>query len=306
MGGSGGSFLGGDPRSIADKLRKAEQDSEDQAFRVEVETLLGQILADANDRDTDAVTKHIEIIRQALEKGIEGVVDLLFGGSVAKRTYVDGLSDVDALVVVNESELAATDPKAVCDYILGRLSERFPGRVIPDGFAITVQFADVRVQVVPVVRRGEDYHLPSADCRQWSRVRPRAFSDALTATNKACSGKLVPTVKLAKVLLSGLPEARRPSGYHLENLAVETFRGYQGPCTPRAMLREFFSRAPDLIRTPIPDRTGQSSHVDAYLGHRDSVERLVVADAVARVGRRMRNADGAGDIDQWKRLLGAQ
>jgi len=69
------------------------------------------------------------------------------------------------------------------------------------------------------------------------------------------------------------------------------------------MLQRFFDRAPDLIRTPIPDRTGQSIHVDDYLGVRDSVERLVVADSVARIGRRLLNADGAKDIEQWKQLL---
>lgn len=303
MGGSGGSFLGGDPQGVAEKLRKAEQEAENQAFRSEVEMFLGQVLADANDRDTGAVAKHLETIQQALENDIDGVVELLFGGSVARRTYVDGMSDVDALVIVNESELATANPQEVCDYILRRLSERLQSRVTPDGFAITVHFADVPVQVVPVVRRGNDYLLPSDDCSAWSRVRPRAFSDALTAVNKKCGGKVVPTVKLAKVLLTGLPEGRRPTGYHLENLAVEAFAGYQGPFTPRTMLHHFFARAHELIRTPIPDRTGQSPHVDDYLGARDSTQRLVVADAVARIGRRLRNADGANDIEQWKRLL---
>ena len=303
MGGSGGSFLGGDPRSVAEKLRKAEQETEDQAFRTEVEAVLGQALAGANDRDTDAVAKHLETIQQALEKDIDGVVDLLFGGSVSKRTYVDGMSDVDALVIVNESELVDADPQAVCEYFLERLSARYGDRVSADGFAITVQFADAQVQVIPVVRRGKDYLLPSDDLRHWSRVRPQAFSDALTASNKACGGKVVPTIKLVKMLLSAMPENRRPTGYHLENLAVECFSGYQGAQTPREMLHHFFDRAPDLIRAPIPDRTGQSTHVDEYLGARDSVERLVVADAVARIGRRLRNADGARSIEQWKRLL---
>jgi len=72
------------------------------------------------------------------------------------------------------------------------------------------------------------------------------------------------------------------------------------------MLHHFFARASDLIRSPIPDRTGQSTHVDDYLGPQDSVERLVVADAVARIGRRLRNADGAMDLEQWKRLLGVE
>jgi hypothetical protein len=303
MGGSGGDFQGGDASGMAEMLRKAELEAEDQIFRSDVESLLSQVLAGANDRDPDAVAKHLETIRQALDKNIEGTVELLFGGSVAKRTYVQGISDVDVLVIINESELAASDPRTVCDYFLGRLSERLGTRVIRDGFAITVQFADMQVQVVPVIRRGTDFLLPSDDCASWSQVRPQVFSEALRTTNKACSGKVVPIVKLAKVLLSNLPEDRRPNGYHLENLAVEAFSGYEGPCTPRAMLQRFFDRAPDLIRTPIPDRTGQSIHVDDYLGVRDSVERLVVADSVARIGRRLLNADGAKDIEQWKQLL---
>ena len=307
MGGSGGSFLGGkNPREVANRLRKAEQEAEVQAFRTEVENVLGQVLSGANDRDTDAVATHLMTIRQALEKEIDGVVELLFGGSVAKKTYVEGLSDVDALVVVNESELAKANPNTVCDYILQKLSERVEGRVEPDGFAISVHFADVTVQVVPTIKRGNDYLLPSDDCKQWSRARPDAFMEALTSTNKACNGKVVPTIKLAKVLLADLPENRRPTGYHLENLAVEAFAQYQGPYTPREMLHHFFGQAPKLIRNSIPDRTGQSMNVDDYLGPKDSMARLVMADAVDRIGRRLRNADGAMDIEQWKKLLSVE
>ena len=305
MGGSGGGgFFYGDPRAEADRLRKAEQEAQEQAYRVEVETLLGRALAGANARDVDAVAAHLGSIQQALEKDIDGVVDLLFGGSVAKRTYVDGVSDVDALVLVNDSDLAGRDPRAVCNYILGRLGERFPGRVSADGFAITVTFADVAVQIVPAIRRGSDFLLPDRACTQWSRTRPEAFTKALTTTNKSCNGKVVPIIKLAKVLLADLPEARRPTGYHLENIALKAFSKYKGPYTPREMLHHIFERAPEIIRTPIPDRTRQSRHVDDHLGQANSTQRLMVADAVARVGRRLRNADGAQDIGQWQRLLG--
>lgn len=304
MAGSGGNFLGGDPKSVAERLRKAEEDAQDQAFRVEVERLLGQALAGANDRDVDAVAGHISSIQGALEKEIDGVVELQFGGSVAKRTYVEGVSDVDALVIVNGSELAGHDPATVCGYIQQRLSERFPGRVSADGFAITVSFADVSVQVIPAVRRGSDFLLPNRECTRWSRVRPQAFTTALTSANKACNGKLVPVIKLSKVLLSHLPEARRPRGYHLENLALDAFASYSGPFTPKAMVHHFFDRAPDLIRRPIVDRTGQSRHVDDHLGPANSTDRLIVADAVARVGRRLRNADGSKDLSQWSELLG--
>lgn len=306
MGSSGGGGFFDDPQKVASKLRKAEQDAKDQFFHTDVEGLLGSVLTNANDRDVDATASHLRLVKQALEKEVGGVVDLLFGGSVAKNTYVEGMSDVDALVVIDNSELAGKNPQFVCDYIQKRLSERLKSSVEADGFAIDVHFSDVTVQVIPVMRRGADYLLPNDECTAWSRVRPQAFAQQLTATNQACGGKVVPTIKLAKVLLRDLPDERRPSGYHLENLAVKAFEGYKGPYTPREMLHHFFSKAPDLIRTPIKDRTGQSSHVDEYLGSKDSMERLVVADSVARVGRRLTSADDSKSIEQWKRLFGIE
>lgn len=306
MGSSGGGFFGEDPAKLASKLRKAEQETEDHAFFTRVEELLAHVLANANDRDAEAIAAHLKLIAQALEKKIDGVVDLLFGGSVAKNTYVEGMSDVDALVVVNDTELASKDPQAVCDYIQARLSERLKDRVDADGFAVNVHFSDVTVQVIPVIRKGDDLLLPNAECTEWSRIRPSAFTKTLTDANKACSGKLVPTIKLAKVLLSDLPDQRRPSGYHLENLAVEAFADYKGPYTPREMLHHFFLKASTLVRTPIRDRTGQSSHVDDYLGEKTSLERLMVTDSLARIGRRLLNADGSKDLEQWKRLMGME
>jgi hypothetical protein len=303
-GGGGGKFFQTDPKELADKLRRLEQDTEDQAFKSEVEAMLGQVLADANDRDVNLVADCLAEIQEALGNNVGGLVDLLFGGSVAKHTYVEGMSDVDALVIVNDSDLVSLDPKSVCEFLLKKLSDGLDAKVTADGFAITAQFKNIQVQVIPVIRKGDDYLLPNAEATSWSRVRPTAFTDVLTAANKAASGKLIPTVKLAKVLLGELPEDRRPSGYHLENLAVKAFASYDGPCTPREMLRHFFDKAPDLIRNPIPDKTGQSKNVDDNLGPKDSVNRLIVADAVSRIGRKLRNADGAQDIDQWKRLVG--
>lgn len=312
MGGSGGSggfggggiFGGGSPQEIADKLREAEASTATDAFITEVNELLATILADANDRDTAANAKYLEEIRIALESGTDGVVDLYFGGSVSKHTYVDGISDVDALVVLDEHKLGLKDPATICVEILDRLRQALTHAVEADGFAITIHFPECPVQIVPVLRRGADYLLPSSDLSSWSRTRPKAFTDLLTTTNKTCNGKLVPTIKLAKILMSSLPEGRRPSGYHLENLAVNAFSEYDGAKTPRAMLHHFFAQAPALIRSPIIDRSGQSAHVADELGSSDSTARLIVADAVDRIGRRLRNADASGNIGHWRSLFG--
>jgi hypothetical protein len=116
-------------------------------------------------------------------------------------------------------------------------------------------------------------------------------------------GKLVPTIKLAKAIIAGLPEKRRLTGFHTEMLAVKVFQGYDGPKTHRAMLRHFFENAPEHVKSPMRDPTGQSRHADEYLGSRGSVERRVVADALGRIARKMKNADGAADVSRWRDLL---
>ena len=42
---------------------------------------------------------------------------------------------------------------------------------------------------------------------------------------------------------------------------------------------------------PISDSTGQSIHVDDYLGSRSSNSRRMVSDSLSQISRRMNNAD---------------
>lgn len=304
MGGSGGGY---DPSQVRNEVRKLEEKIEDAEYEASVAHLLSTILANANDRNVELIQAHLATVQRAIEKDVEGFVELLFGGSVAKRTYVSGVSDVDALVIVNDSALSTGTPLEVRDHIIARLRERLPDTTVEaDGFAVAVGFTDGVIELVPAQRRGEDYLLPSIDCSTWSRIRPRAFTDALSMSNRQQNGKVVPIIKLAKVALTEMPEARRPSGYHLEALAVEVFTGYQGPKTPKDMLVHFFSHAAQRALQPIPDRTGQSRNVDDYLGPSMSLERQILSDSLGRIARRLQNADGAHSADQWKRVFGEE
>lgn len=56
---------------------------------------------------------------------------------------------------------------------------------------------------------------------------------------------------------------------------------------------------------PIRDASGQSVHVDEYLGAANSLPRRIVADTLARIGRRIRNADGAKSVERWRELFGS-
>src|SRR5258706_10664207 len=106
-------------------------------------------------------------------------------------------------------------------------------------------------------------------------------------------------MKLATAIVATFPEPQSLSVYHAESLAIEAFRDYRGTTTSTEMLPIFFERARDLVVRPIRDRTGQSIHVDEYLGAEGSPERLRASHLLGRVGKRMRNATAAQSTSQW-------
>jgi hypothetical protein len=87
-------------------------------------------------------------------------------------------------------------------------------------------------------------------------------------------------------------------------LAIKVFRDYDGPKTTVAMLPVFFQKAKDLVLSPIKDSSGQSVHVDGYLGDANSDERMVTSHVLGRLEKRMRNASAASSPAQWRALFG--
>ena len=305
MGGSGGFFRGTTkPEELFKKVRDSESATRDAAFETEVAQLAGCLLTKYNQRK-DEIQQHLETIKKAIEKDIDGTVDLLFGGSVSRHTYVDGLSDVDALVILNKSELRQGSPEEAKDYFLDQLNNRLPNTVKEKGtLAVTVKYADIDIQLLPAIGFKGGLKISDSSGKQWSFIKPREFAKRLTDLNQTAGGMLVPTIKMAKSVMDGLPKNRQLKSYHTEAIAVKVFEKYDGSKTLKSMLTHFFCNASGFVRTPIEDKTGQSTHVDSYLGSTDSLQRRIVADSLARIGQRMRNADGAQSVAQWREILG--
>lgn len=302
MGGSG-SYFRSDPDEIVRKLRDSEDETRNNQYEINVDQYLKSLLTEYNDRDTESITRHLEEIRNALGKDLDGTIDLLYGGSVAKLTYVDGLSDVDSLVVLDSCKLADGSPAAAKEYFAQRLRERFPTTDVDAGqLAVTVRFSDTEVQLLPAVSCESNVKISDASGKGWAKINPRGFTKVLTQTNQANGGKVVPVIKLAKAMINNLPEKQRISGYHAESLAVEAFKNYTEPQRLKPMLQHYFQAAANLVRQPIRDRTGQSVHVDDYLGASNSLSRRIVSDALSRISRRMRTADNAVSLDEWRKM----
>ena len=306
-GGGGGGYFRSDPNKLVKKLQESEAKTENSKYETEVANILASLLTKFNDRDYEAINRHLEEIRKALEKDIEGTIDLLFGGSVAKHTYVDGLSDIDSLVILDSCDLADQSPEEAKEYFVERLKERFPKTEVKEGvLAVTVRFSDAEIQLLPAVSCQNHVKISDQTGRNWSKINPDSFRKVFTETNQQNGRKVVPVVKLAKAIVATLPEKHQISGYHAESLAVHIFRNYKGDLKLKPMLRHYFQEASQLVRQPIRDRTGQSVHVDNYLGTPNSLERKIVSDAFGRISRRMSNADNASSVDEWHKLCGGQ
>jgi hypothetical protein len=305
-GGSGGGFFskGSRPDELARRTREAEEQARDDTFEASVAGFLAAELAVYNDRDVSGTEAVLDALKRDLENEVEGTVDLLFGGSVAKHTYVDGLSDVDALVLMGRPDQNKESPeklkKILAECLVARYGE---SAVAARTLAITLTLHDKTIQLLPALRDGKKFRIAASDGASWAQIDPAGFATALTKCNQAMDGKLVPCIKLAKAIIGSLPEQRRLSGYHVESLAIQIFKGYQGPKTPKAMVRVFFEKAAEDVKQPIKDSSGQSIHVDEYLGEPHSLSRRIVADALDRIARRIRNADGARSLEGWKELF---
>ena len=234
-----------------------------------------ELLARYTRRNQQAVTRHLESLCNIIrDKG--HVVQTMYGGSVQRGTYVTGLSDVDVLLIVNQSSLVSQSPAKVIQQVRRTIKGKLPNNPVKAGnLAVTVGYASgIEIQVLPAIRtKSGGVRIAEPGSTTWSNVvHPENFACRLAEVNDANNGRVVQVIKLAKAIANC--HIRRPSrkfsGYHLESLAIGAFKNYQGPQDPKAMLRHFLSHAVTAVTSPIADTTGQSGYVDEYLGAANS------------------------------------
>ena len=232
------------------------------------------LLVRYNRRNTQTVTNRLENLCRFLRQ--EGdVVQTMFGGSVKKGTYVTGLSDVDVLLIVNESSLVNRSPSEAIDYVWDAIQRRLPQNAVRAGkLAVTVSYSDgTEIQILPAIRTRTGIRIAEPGSTKWSNVaQPDNFAKKLTEVNAARDGRVVPVVKLAKAMADCFTTrpSRKINGYHMESLAIDAFKGYQSPLDPKSMLIHFLGHSIEAVKRPITDSAGQSRYVDEYLGQADS------------------------------------
>ena len=262
------------------------------------------LLVRYNRRNTAATRRHVEHLRTILRQGGNHVLQTMFGGSVRRSTYVNGLSDVDVLLMVNDSSLANRPPAAVINHVKEIIQRRLPQNPVSAGdLAVTVKYSDgTEVQLLPAIRTLDGgFRIAEPGATTWSNVvQPDNFARKLTDVNMTRHGRVVPTVKLAKAVADCFisRQSRKMSGYHMESLAIEAFSHYDGPLDPKNMLIHLFGSSMRLVMAPIVDSTGQSRCVDEHLGAAGSRQRQRASTYFGQMRSRVNSARTRRELDR--------
>ena len=272
----------------------------------EIDGCLRDLLRVYNARDTQAVSRHVQVLSDSLELKDDDVIRTLFGGSVSKHTAINGLSDIDVLAIVNDSSLSGQSPAAVIRLMAQRIRQRLPQTSVSTGdLAVTVRYSDgIEVQVLPAIRTKSGVRIADPKTNSWSDVvYPERFARKLTQVNQRNDGKVIPIVKLAKSLAAHMIPSDRNSisGYHMESLVIETFKNYQGAHDLKSMFRHFTDFSSQAVMKPITDPTGQSRHVDEYMGQEGSARRQRASNSFQRMRQRF---DACGTKEDIENLFG--
>ena len=261
------------------------------------------LLVDYNRRNTQTITQRIENLCEFLRQDGNHVVQTMFGGSVMRNTDVTGISDVDVLLIVNESSLANRQPAAVIEYVRNVIQCRLPqNRVSAGDLAVTVGYSNgPEIQILPAIRTNSDgVRIADPGNTGWSNVvRPERFAEKLVEVNRVNHGRVVLTIKLAKALADCFitRPGNRVSGYHMESLAIDAFQGYGGSTDPKSMLVHLFTHSMTAVMKPITDSAGQSRYVDEYLGRARSRARQGASTRFAQMRGKVNSCSSRRDFN---------
>ena len=263
------------PRNINNQITSSSNSAQGSENRILINDFLKDLLKELNDRDIEAIQKHLETIKSVLRNEIEDFDKILFAGSISKNTFINGKSDIDVLVFLNSEKYKGASPKIIKDYLYEMLKTRFPSTEIRKGdLAVTLKFTDYEIQLLPALRENEKIRIANRDGTHWSNlINMNKFREKLTVINKMNDNLVVPAIKITKYLLSKLPAEYQLSGYHIEAIATEAFATYTGKYTYYDTTKYFLDYIETRVHRQIVDVTGQSGIIDDYLGPDRSIIR---------------------------------
>lgn len=313
VGGSSGYARGNHGGPISEKKIESEietsiENTEKAEFEADINDKLKELLSGYNEKDAEQINERLQEISDILSDYLESSINIQRAGSWSKHTYVDGLSDVDCLFILNTAKFSGESPQQLLDELKKILQEKLNTGVLVDrgNLSLKITYRDgPELQILPALKNEKGVRIPSGDGDGWSKmVNPEIFAQKLTDINQQSNGNVIPVIKLAKGAMSEAGIEPKIKGYHTEALAVEIFQRYEGNRTKKAMLEYFFEQAAEIIKKPIREISGQSFYVDDYLGPTGSSERQTISKKLESIHDKMSKANSNNSSDVWFEGIG--
>ena len=304
MGGSGGGRYISPWSSEQQKKIDQAREKESQNLRSDIDALLKELLARYNDRDTEATRNKLDKLAKVLGAKVE-IDQVLFAGSVAKYTAIEGISDVDALVIIDDDTLMGKSPAEFIRIFASTLNTSLPRSEIESistgRLAVTIKYTDdTEIQLLPALRSRNNISIASEDGKDWKVTKPKIVKDSLIKANQAMNQNLIPSIKLFKSINFDFPRQKQLTGYHIESMSIEAVKNYDGPKTPRDLLIHLLGYSCNRVLKPMQDKTGQSRNVDDYLGKAESIERKNISQTLIAMKRRL---ESSTNVSQWRNIF---
>jgi hypothetical protein len=302
MSGGGSKYFSlDDAKSALEQLKEAEQSTGRVALNAEVAEVIDGELRAFRAR-AEAIVPRLTSIRETIRAVVAELVEMNLGGLVVGQAGPDGISDSDFVLIIDDCEISDGDPAIARRATSDLLLRQFPGSVVDESSLIFIlSTAGVEVFILAAINCKGVVRIPGST--SWINLDPSAYAVRLQVADEQLEGKLVGVLKLAKGIIATFPNGQRLTGPHVEALALEIFGNYAGRRTSKDMLEYFFAETQHLVLQGIVDGDGNRVLVDTYLGEPNSRERNLTANALGRVGRRMKNADAGNSVDDWRDII---
>lgn len=255
-------------------------------------------------------------IRKALDDELN-ILDSFLTGSYQRNTMIAPLekSDIDIFFVLdskyfNHYNNSQNGGQAgLLDLVKSALKRTYPNTpdISRDGQAITIQFTDFMVDVVPsFYRLGGGYLIPNSISKTWISTDPKKHVDLVKNSNATHSSDFVPLIKMIKAW-------NRNSGkffnsFHLEMLVLKILDSVTITDYPSGV-RYFFDKARDLMDKKLPDPSGYNGDISAYIDTNEKIQeaknKLQLAYERALKAENFASHDNIENaVDMWIKIFG--
>lgn len=227
------------------------------------------------------VSSRQQNVRNAIGKELV-VIETFLTGSYSRRTLISPLdeADIDIFLVLDPSYFHHYNgqnggPAGLLDLVKRTIIKTYPRTpdISRNGQAISIQFSDFIVDVVPAFNRdGGGYLIPNSITQTWLSTDPKRHSEIWVNHNSNHNGDLIPLIKMLKAWNRSINSYFR--SFHIEVLALQILTRVQ-ISDFHSGVRYFFDKGRTYITKKNWDPAGYGDDVGAYLSTQPKVHNAV-------------------------------